>query len=269
MFTAVDSNDGKYLAATLPTGIGGGGSGTGLTMECFVLANPVSGALQAILRMASTQNRIMYIGFDALGKLYTSVLNDKGVQTLFLIFPSAVANGTTRHVAFTQSLSGTTVTTKLYVDGVEVASGTTTDAALRYFTSLYVGGSNRLELLRAGTIGHVAVYNTALSATRLLAHYQAANTLFAGETSDAKVRPLLRFAGWLRRTSLPTLARRWPVRTSSPLGRKLRCRTWRGPRVGCYSSTAPGGMCCTPEGAATDRARRSSWTPGRSRGTCR
>lgn len=85
---------------------------------------------------------------------------------------STIATGTTYHVAGTFDRAGNFC--KVYRNGVEVGTGTTSDdgadgtSAWRFGYRL--SGNDRFFNGRAS---HVALYPTALTATRLLAHYNA------------------------------------------------------------------------------------------------
>ncbi|HZO94208.1 MAG TPA: LamG domain-containing protein [Candidatus Baltobacteraceae bacterium] len=86
--------------------------------------------------------------------------------------PSAVLNAE-NHVVLTWS--GTTLTA--YVNGVATSGGTGTAPLTNYaspYTGFTVGGPSNGQTGFAGAIGDVVVYTTALSATRVQAHYNAA-----------------------------------------------------------------------------------------------
>lgn len=87
---------------------------------------------------------------------------------------------------------------KIYVDGVDRTSGAPT-LTIGTFSpnsgTVFVGGNPVI----AGSIGvydEVAIYNTALSAARVLAHFQAVNTPWNGDLSGARVNRILDAAGW-------------------------------------------------------------------------
>jgi hypothetical protein len=104
-------------------------------------------------------------------------LHDPSTHTNF----GAVSDGLLHHAV----LSGTTV----YLDGVSVGTGTAaTDA------HMFVGGGNGLSPF-IGSIAHVAAYSGALSAARVLAHYQSGTTGFAGESGTARITRIAGYAG--------------------------------------------------------------------------
>lgn len=100
------------------------------------------------------------------------------------------------HIAFTWAADGTL---KSYFDGVNQA---TTSVAVGTFVSpAYVilgGGAAAITATSAvtGTYDEIAVYSTALSAARILAHSQARATAWSGDASGARIGRLLDAAGW-------------------------------------------------------------------------
>ncbi len=95
---------------------------------------------------------------------------------------------------------------RLYVDGVQQGGNHTAGST----TAIDASGSVRIgkSPVRTeagsgwgyksfkGDICEVAVYNTALSAARVLAHYQAGATPWANETTGARVTRILNLVGW-------------------------------------------------------------------------
>jgi len=104
-------------------------------------------------------------------------LHDPSTHTNF----GAVSDGLLHHAV----LSGTTV----YLDGISVGTGTAPGDP-----HMFVGGGSGLSPF-IGTIAHVAAYSGTLSAARVLAHYQAGTTGFAGESGTARITRLAGYAG--------------------------------------------------------------------------
>lgn len=98
----------------------------------------------------------------------------------------AIADGLWHHLLMTLT-RGTPDVVRLYVDGVQVASANCATAGQSYqpHTSFafFVGCDTAQSVLFGGTVDEVALYNTALSAARVLAHYQAAVPALAGSTA--------------------------------------------------------------------------------------
>lgn len=88
--------------------------------------------------------------------------------------PAAVNNGQWHHVVGTYAAG----TSTLYVDGAQVATGSRT-ASLTDAVALLIGRDSAGNV-EACSYDEVAVYGTALSAARVLAHYNAGTTAAAG-----------------------------------------------------------------------------------------
>lgn len=93
-------------------------------------------------------------------------------------------------------------TMKIYVDGADVTSGSPT-ATVGTFDfprgtivvgSGTVGGSTIPTFV--GTLDEVAFYDTALTAARILAHYQARATAWSGDLPGARITRILDAIGW-------------------------------------------------------------------------
>lgn len=116
----------------------------------------------------------------------------------------AYDDGLPHHVALTFAADGKTW--KCYIDGALVLSGVNAAAFasnLPYPGWTLVGGlltaTAWQQFIGTGAavrISHVAMYATALTSTRVLAHYEAGATAFAGELSGARVGRILDYAGW-------------------------------------------------------------------------
>jgi len=113
-----------------------------------------------------TDGRVVYMGGASTTKL--------------LLSPTALNNGTWHHLLVTVVLAGSNETTAMYVDGVLVASGNTSKAATVYsgwwrvgFGKVPTGTGYPATGNFTGSVDDVAVYATALSATRVAAHYAA------------------------------------------------------------------------------------------------
>lgn len=122
----------------------------------------VSGSLEFGLYVLTT-GAIEFTVFTAAGGTAGIATSATGV----------IAVDTNYHVVATYDRAGNAV--KLYVDKVEVASGTTSADSTAGTGNLVFGmrGSNSDRLL-LGFGSHLAMYGTALSSTRVAAHYDAA-----------------------------------------------------------------------------------------------
>ncbi|MGE3448981.1 MAG: LamG-like jellyroll fold domain-containing protein [Microbacteriaceae bacterium] len=93
------------------------------------------------------------------------------------------------HAVYTESRSGSSVTTKLYFDGAQVDSGSfTIDGTTRTdqtWRMLIVGGLFGQDAWQ-GSVSNVALYSSALSAAQVLEHYRCGKPS-AGDTIDAQI----------------------------------------------------------------------------------
>lgn len=113
-----------------------------------------------------TDGRVVYMGATSTSKL--------------LVSPAALNNGAWHQLVVTAAPSGSNEATVMYVDGVQVASGSTAKAALSY-TGWWRVGYGRVPTGSlypttgnfTGSLDDVAVYRTQLSAARVAAHYAA------------------------------------------------------------------------------------------------
>lgn len=86
-----------------------------------------------------------------------------------------VDDGNWHHIVYTQSGNSA----RLYVDGIERASGTTTQSTFNMGTGPgYIGSANGTGEFFKGTMDEVAIYNTALSAQKVADHYSAGSGIY-------------------------------------------------------------------------------------------
>jgi hypothetical protein len=101
------------------------------------------------------------------------------------------------HAVYTESRSGSSVTTKLYFDGAQVDSGSfTIDGTTRTdqkWRMLIVGGLFGQDAWQ-GSVSNVALYSAALSAAQVLEHYRCGKPS-AGDTIDAQIARLGTWTG--------------------------------------------------------------------------
>jgi hypothetical protein len=144
---------------------------TDLTMEIWCNFVTQSLTLQTVFgRSVSTSpTNVPYRIFDQLnsvsGSYFGTITNDA------IITPRWTNEW--RLLAFTvQNVSGTR-TIRTYLNGVLQNTSSTTDAVPVRTSNLYIGAENNRRFVNA-RLAEAALYPTALSATRLLAHYNAA-----------------------------------------------------------------------------------------------
>jgi hypothetical protein len=179
-------------------------SGTAFTFECW------GSALTATLTLYST---VPVSSVDPTAKrcrIVTSpqfavAFNDGAGGANYVgtvTAPTVAINGGTHHIVVTRS--GATVA--IYFDGVSqpitvtgaVGAGIT-DFGTQGYAGITQGGN-------PPTIDEYAVYPTALSAARVLAHYVAGATASAGQTVDARITTALTDSGYTGSTSLEASA---------------------------------------------------------------
>lgn len=106
-----------------------------------------------------------------------------------------VDDGAAHHCVVTRSSGGTI---KVFVDGVDRtdsgsgADGSTSIVAADSFVGYTFGGVFGLT----GTVQHLAVYDTALSATRVGVHNDAGRTPWAGDSPGVRIGRVLDQVGW-------------------------------------------------------------------------
>jgi RHS repeat-associated protein len=145
-----------------------------ITLEAWVKPTAISGSSWAVL-ISKGAAEDYYLELKPGGQPELA-FNDSGV---FVTGPNPLVAGQTYHLVGTYDGS----TMRLYVNGTQVASKATTAAIASSSDSLNVGayanGSARSAYFN-GVIDEVAVYNTALSASAVSAHYSAAQSFNPG-----------------------------------------------------------------------------------------
>ena len=176
---------GFYLRAAAPL------FAASLTVEAFIATTTAD---QQILNPA-----VPFLGDPGLGLGMTVRLNSLGRLewrsngTLVVTSPGSIADGQTHHIAVTYSTGFVTTSVVMYVDGVQVASGSIASNRTYVSCNWLLVGSPKLGMYN-GTINHVGLYPTALTADRILAHAQAGLTGFGGERSEQRISRLAAYA---------------------------------------------------------------------------
>lgn len=142
-----------------------------ITVEAIVKfnANVDNGSGDAIVsRLNSNLDWLLWRVFSS-NVIEASVWNTAGTR-YDVVAPSAAVNGTIYHVAFT--FDGTNL--KLYINGAVVATTAVSGTVRAGADPIEVGRYSASGATTPdGVIDEVAVYGSALSAARILAHYQA------------------------------------------------------------------------------------------------
>lgn len=187
VLTPASSTSGYFAEAAMPYTTSG--VAYGLTVEAWVNSTAASTVAVAVLN--GSKSVVLGMSFDAAKHLAGSA--DAGA--LATSSSTVIANGATRHVAVTVAADGTNHVMRIYVDGVQVNTVSVANTSLTFTADRVRVGSDGTGQLMTGTMSHVAVHTTALSATRLLAHYQAGWTGFGGERSDQRVARIATYVG--------------------------------------------------------------------------
>lgn len=214
LFNRSSGTNGQYIEASLPTPVT---STTGVTLECwFSILNNADAQYLAELTadkdatFGSEAFNIIHLTLAASGTVAARRYISTNVYSL-----TSAANyddGRLHHLALTESISGTTVTARFYIDGVEDSNTTYTRDDVGSYTRIFMGyrpGNVGTFNLYAGTLAHVAAHPTALSAARVLSHYQAGFSGGAGERTDQR---LGRIADWM---AIPSADRTFDTGDSS------------------------------------------------------
>ena len=161
----------------------------GLTLEAWinstqaitVFVNVLSGAKASVLNLTidGTKHLQAFADFGSLTATSATV----------------AANGATRHCVVTVAADGTNHVMRLYLDGTQVATSTTANTSLGFGCDRIRIGGDGTSFEYTGTISHVAFYPSAISATRVQAHYNAGWTGFGGERSDQRIARLAAYVG--------------------------------------------------------------------------
>jgi hypothetical protein len=193
LFTPPDANNGKGLLVNLATPVGGVADGT-LTLECFFRTQGSTPTLRTMVALETLAGTRQELQLSTLGRLQSLSTGADGTTNLSLASAGTVNDGFTHHAALTLSGNGvSTITGRLYLDGVQVDTGTYSSNNLGTYWRLYVGGRADGQMW-TGTLAHAAATDAALAAARILSHANASLTGLAGERTDQRIG---RFADYL------------------------------------------------------------------------
>lgn len=210
-------SDGQSAAVFAPTGLNGyyirvanaGIVSTAVTLEAWVNTTVDSAVVVDADNSATSSTGPLGSMRVASGKLRW--YSDQGA--LIVNSTTTVTDGLTHHCAVTYEETGSQHTAKVYVDGVLEGTGSVSSTwAVIVVTYVLAGGAK--PGLFTGTLSMVAAYDHALTADRILAHYQAGWTGFGGERSDQRIS---RLAAYARLSSLTPAYRTgvWVLDSSS------------------------------------------------------
>jgi hypothetical protein len=164
----------------------------GYTISAWVMTTATSISLLSLFTNGSFVVAQMTV--DASGNLTAGSL-------LTTISSTAKVNdGRLHQIALTVTAAGACL---LYMDGVQVASGST-GSPVGYPDTLIIGATNYSSgTLGALTIGQVSVFNAVLTGSRIGVHRTAGATAFNGEDSGARFQRILNYGPWRGPVTIP------------------------------------------------------------------
>lgn len=181
--------NGKYLTGSFG-GVGGFGFPSVSLRANFLTS---TAAKATIVRLSDAYGSYLQLEVTAAGKLRASTVQAfVGTDDFSLTSAATVSDGATHDAVVTLSLSGSTVTATLYLDGVSAGSTTFSTPALMRYSTVSVGGHSGGNVF-TGTVSHVAAFSTVLTLAKIGVHYTATSTGFKGERSDQRIA---RYASW-------------------------------------------------------------------------
>ena len=208
------ATQGRILTSATDVDLGLSGS---FTLECWYSTEQVAAAGDVtsteFIRLARVRNAIPAVHGIVYVQLYSDHASDPVSDGMFagqgwpggtdsatgdFGFGSSdpVADGRVHHVVYTESEVAGTVTQTLYFDGQVVGTpGSYTASAEPELnpTRVVIGGSS--GGMFTGSVSHVALYDTALSAAQVTDHYQAGAPAAVGDTLDAQLARLSTWTG--------------------------------------------------------------------------
>jgi hypothetical protein len=138
-----------------------------ITMECWFNPDDVAATRPLLEYNDGTDFGPHVWNFDAGDKVYANFIDEDGGEHAAMSAAGAVAAGSWHHVAATYDGA----TGRLYLNGTEVGS-VAGSFALRTDVDFFVGARASTNDTFLGGIDEVALYDHALPAARVTAHYQ-------------------------------------------------------------------------------------------------
>lgn len=177
------------------------------TIEFWFRANkPPSAGVFGYICSAASEGGIypnIYLTYEdpglSVGGLVTFGLID-GVALRLVAGSTSITDGLPHHVVFTRSGS----TRKVYIDGVDVTRSpfstgsftSTVGASLDLNVNYDSGNYEKWEGAQSPQLDEFAIYDTAISSTRVAAHYQAGVYLWDGDRTGERLVNVLDAVDW-------------------------------------------------------------------------
>lgn len=189
--TAATFAGGKCLQASIPTL-----TPAAVTVECFFSTTWSHASLANyfvhVIGPNTSGPHVVTLGVLSTGTLRAIVAS--GGVTVLLDSPGVVNDGLVHHAAVTTTSGGTS---RLYLDGVEVDSDATA-VTLDPITLITLGDQGNAlggGAMLNGSLAHVAITQSALTAARIADHATSGSTGFTNETVAARLTRYAAFAG--------------------------------------------------------------------------
>jgi hypothetical protein len=207
------TTDGAYLKANLTGTQTVGGLNLGVTFEMAFKANANASGNTLMICWPSSrkQNSTYYFSSSvtASGYLWNIWYDGIGSSGATFIGSTNLIDNAVHHFAVTWAPTATGYTLTSYLDGVVQYNGAYPDTPYTtpIMDSYLIGGpaaGASFGRLFSGTIGHIAMHPTALSASRIASHAAAIRTGFTGDTTGARINRLLGWANFNGPKSIAT-----------------------------------------------------------------
>lgn len=203
IFAPATTTNGKYILADLIKEIGGGA----ISLECWFRVSglgivPDSAIINRTILTLSGKDRSQedHVAFqiDNTGRLHGRKY--RGGTLIYQIVSNSIKNdGETHHAVLTETLVGSTVTARMYINNQQVAGTptyTVSGSNLPSYKRLVISGNSWTPGdLFTGTISHTAAYSSALSVARIADHYKAGKDGIVGERTDVRIGRLASYLG--------------------------------------------------------------------------
>jgi len=198
LFDSLDVSNGFYMSAEYFDDPVVTSADTVIALECFFLVSDLftQQELVELHAVSSYETSLMYVsGMNQ--KLTAEGTDLNGLNGYLISSVGALNANQTYHAMVTESISGGTLTAKLYLNGVLQDTGTASRSSYHDRFRLTAGGKFNTTGLFDGVMSHVAVYagTTLPSAARIAIHSLAGSTGFSGESSDLRIQRFARYAG--------------------------------------------------------------------------
>jgi hypothetical protein len=194
VFTPATTTTGPYLEAALSDPVP---SGSGRWLEAWFATSNTAIVSRVMAVLSDGAGDSMMLNLNEFGEVEGAGSRAGGTETFAVAWATDVNDMRTHQAVLTESISGSTVTVRLYVDGTERANTTFSSTALpagRYCSAGWWKSNPSGWGIWNGTLAHVATGPGALSAARVLAHYNAGANGLAGERTDQRIG---RIADWV------------------------------------------------------------------------